>query len=716
MPAVLVAGMIIGGCTSQEPPTRATLPTVSTSSTNPPETGPFRLLYDLPQDSVMTWNADVVVGHELTVAAGSTFADGLAAAGIVDSTTEVRLDGVAETAALTGELVDVFTPTSGSIVGTIGGEGLDRDFSAEEIAALGNRRAGPPFRIDDLGQLRGGDSGAPGAVGVEISGIAPLLAVGPPLTEAVVDVGDRWELDVEGPLGSVLPLEVMVTGRKGGRFLLEVAGAAEPNLTEAIASVAGRPLLPGTADVTILDRLLTVASGTVRLDSIEVTGTMSFDPNLGLVTESRAVATVKLSYQLSDPRGGATAEVGERVDLESTRFYAQTTAGGLDAVLARLNLDPTTLAFLPLARIAGLGIANLEAGEELMAPLSAIRSDIFAAIVPAQVGTDAPVPVISFLLDGEVRGDPDVAVGVAEALNEAAPTLDEVSGRPVHRIEQGDEQWTFWSTPTHLFLTVGDAAVTDSIVASLMETPPPYRWQGGDCLDLPLPDTGVPFAPYGELHLSHCEATHSHEVIHVEELAEGPYPGEEAMVERADLRCGERFDVVIGGLDRGTTIEMITYLSNRPEWELGARYLGCMVYLGGAEGVVQQRGRLGGGGPDHPSDLKAGDCARGDVYVNCDDLHSVEIIGSVAFSQGPEASFPGITLVTTFTNNACAELLATYGVTAGELSIVAVGRPVTPYEWSTGIREFLCEAVAVEADGAAASVTGSFRSAWSTTP
>ncbi len=723
MSAVLVIGIVVTGCTRQQPPTRASLPTVSTSSTTSAEVGPRRLVYGLSPGSVMTWNSEIVVRHELRVAVadGSALADGLEAAGIVDSTTEVTLEGIAETAVLATELVDVFTATSGFIAGTIGGEEFDRAFSSEEITALSNRRAGPPFQIDELGHIRVGKSGSPGAVGVEISGIAPLVAVGPPLTDVVIDVGDRWEVEVPGPLGSVLPLEVKVTGRDGADLLLDVAGRVDPVVMVPIELAAGRPVLPGTADVTILDRLPSVASGTVSIESIELAAEMRFNPGLGFVIDNRVTATVNATYQVSDPRGGGTAEIGELVEIDWTRFFDQTSRDGLDPVLARLIVDPTTLAFRPLAAIAGLGIVDLESTrlDGLMVPFAAVRADIFAAIVPAQVGTEPPVAVISFLLDGEVRGDPAVAAGVAAALSRADPTKDEVAGQPVNRIEQVDQQWTFWSTPTHLFLAVGDADLTDPIVVRLMDSAKPYIWQSGDCLGFPFPDTGVPFAPFGELHLSHCEAIHSHEVIHVEELAAGPdapYPGEEAMVDRADLRCGGRFDAIVGGLDRDTTIEMVTYLPNQAEWELGARYLGCMVYLGGPEGVVPERGRLTSAAADHPSDLTTGDCARGDVRVDCEDPHPAEIIGSADFPDGPGAAFPGIRPGMEFADSACEDLLGRYGAIPGSLSIVAVGRPVSPYEWSTGVRDFLCQAAAVGADGTAVSVTGSFRTEWTPVP
>ena len=128
--AVLLIGMVVSACTRQQPPTRASLPTVATSSTTA-ETGQVRLSYGLPPDSVITWNSEVAVLHEVsvTVTGGPALADDLAAAVIVDTATELTLDGVAETAVLATELVDVFTASSGSLAGTIDGQRFDRGFS-----------------------------------------------------------------------------------------------------------------------------------------------------------------------------------------------------------------------------------------------------------------------------------------------------------------------------------------------------------------------------------------------------------------------------------------------------------------------------------------------------------------------------------------------------------------------------------------------------------
>ncbi|HKZ24603.1 MAG TPA: septum formation family protein, partial [Acidimicrobiia bacterium] len=106
----------------------------------------------------------------------------------------------------------------------------------------------------------------------------------------------------------------------------------------------------------------------------------------------------------------------------------------------------------------------------------------------------------------------------------------------------------------------------------------------------------------------------------------------------------------------------------------------------------------------------------GDVRVDCEDPHPAEIIGSADFPDGPGAAFPGSRPGTEFADSACEDLLGRYGAIPGSLSIVAVGRPVLPYEWSTGVRDFLCLAVAVGADGTAVSVTGSFRTEWTPVP
>lgn len=102
----------------------------------------------------------------------------------------------------------------------------------------------------------------------------------------------------------------------------------------------------------------------------------------------------------------------------------------------------------------------------------------------------------------------------------------------------------------------------------------------GDCLNMPEGTddvSGVTVRP--------CAKPHDAQVYAVGEVPEGEYPGDEAIQERVEHRCGERFEAVLGELPEADDLE-ITSLSPTLQGWPAYRGFSCLVHRNDGDRLV----------------------------------------------------------------------------------------------------------------------------------
>jgi Tol biopolymer transport system component len=90
----------------------------------------------------------------------------------------------------------------------------------------------------------------------------------------------------------------------------------------------------------------------------------------------------------------------------------------------------------------------------------------------------------------------------------------------------------------------------------------------GDAFDLSVPPAVVP-----------CDAPHDNEVVEMVNHADGPFPGEDALIDQAETECRAAFDAFYGATSdyEGFMFDWYVF-PNEVDWDAGARVSMCATY------------------------------------------------------------------------------------------------------------------------------------------
>lgn len=94
----------------------------------------------------------------------------------------------------------------------------------------------------------------------------------------------------------------------------------------------------------------------------------------------------------------------------------------------------------------------------------------------------------------------------------------------------------------------------------------------GDCFDEPPSDTDLVFVPEVD-----CADPHDHEVFHVEELADGDFPGDDEVAEAARGACLEPFATFVGVPWIESMLDYRWLAPTEASWSEGDREVVCFV-------------------------------------------------------------------------------------------------------------------------------------------
>ncbi|MEE8331734.1 MAG: hypothetical protein V3R84_08170, partial [Acidimicrobiia bacterium] len=161
----------------------------------------------------------------------------------------------------------------------------------------------------------------------------------------------------------------------------------------------------------------------------------------------------------------------------TTSGTPQTTTADEDLSPPEL-LDPFDLAEEPLANldIEGFDFDNVDGG---LVEAVQVRMSVFASLTSASVFDElvaddgAEVVAVSLYPAGAARGDPGLALAIAEAIGDASPSFADPEERPVggqttYEVIEADTAWILWANNTHLFITAGDRDSASEVMEAII--------------------------------------------------------------------------------------------------------------------------------------------------------------------------------------------------------------------------------------------------------
>ena len=95
----------------------------------------------------------------------------------------------------------------------------------------------------------------------------------------------------------------------------------------------------------------------------------------------------------------------------------------------------------------------------------------------------------------------------------------------------------------------------------------------GDCFDDPDDLTNV-----GSVAAVPCDQPHDNQVYAVFDLADGDWPGQDAVGEQAALGCIDRFDAAIGEAYETSPLDIAPLYPSADTWTAGDREVVCAAY------------------------------------------------------------------------------------------------------------------------------------------
>jgi hypothetical protein len=109
----------------------------------------------------------------------------------------------------------------------------------------------------------------------------------------------------------------------------------------------------------------------------------------------------------------------------------------------------------------------------------------------------------------------------------------------------------------------------------------PDRIAVGDCYDDPRSEEVDRF------DVVPCDEAHENEVFHLFQAEGGDYPGQEALLDIAAVRCrGEAFTDYVGVQLEESDLRVFQVLPTARSWRRGDREVVCVLYAGGGRPIV----------------------------------------------------------------------------------------------------------------------------------
>lgn len=108
-----------------------------------------------------------------------------------------------------------------------------------------------------------------------------------------------------------------------------------------------------------------------------------------------------------------------------------------------------------------------------------------------------------------------------------------------------------------------------------------FAFEVGDCFNDPEgadleSDEGAELTSVGAVP---CNEPHDNEVVHLFEVDDDDFPGEEALTARAQEACVGPFADYVGIAFEESELELFPFVPTKESWEQGDREIVCAVYL-----------------------------------------------------------------------------------------------------------------------------------------
>ena len=101
----------------------------------------------------------------------------------------------------------------------------------------------------------------------------------------------------------------------------------------------------------------------------------------------------------------------------------------------------------------------------------------------------------------------------------------------------------------------------------------------GDCFDDEASQTLGEVAEVSTVPIVDCGEPHDNEIFAIyDEVGSGPYPGIDALLERARTGCIERFDAFVGISYFDSELEVFSITPSEDGWDDGDREVICSLY------------------------------------------------------------------------------------------------------------------------------------------
>lgn len=702
--------------TTEASTTTTTVPTTTTTASLPPQV----LRHRLDDGRLVTY--DVTLG--LTMDTTSSGSDPMANEIVASITGTLEHLFIAETADGAVEIAQRIDG-EGSVTVESGGTTVTQEIGPQDVAGFG---AGAPLLVTRDGLPTSGRTGAATYFEAPTRVLDVLQTVGPIFGEAAVDVEDTWTVRVADPMIGPISVSTEIVGEEdsadGRTFAFEVTASATdlPIETSYAEAVQGGWVSGDVADAVSVEEV-GLASAELTFREVRLEGSGSFDPVEGRLV--RYSTTTTLGYEMDIGSGDemTTLEYGIEMTMD-LRLRDVAPAGDDDVarVLSAYSGDPFQAADQALPTPAGYVRGEFERTRlaTLFDKLADTRSDLvvagsFARFIGAD---DVAVDVGAITNGGALRGDPEIMSGLGTFWSGEAPTPTTAGSRPAVVVSVDGESWLIWASDTHTYVAIGEPDTARAVIAALADTVDPYLWQPGDCLDFSPFDGERPYSPFGTFGLVHCRSDHQYEVLHSETLPEGPdAPFPDDLPDRVADTCAGAFVAATGVTPIQSRLGYVRYSPDQAEWDRGARYIACVLYLPEDGAPSSIRGRLD---PDHPDLVRAyasGMCLRDMDPVSCSEPHSHEIVAVRTYDAPPSAPRPDDPqALFDELDERCAADEAEYGLTEGPVPTAVGSFSDIHFAWNEGTRDYYCVAFAPDEMGVAVEVVGSMTGEWSLAP
>lgn len=386
--------------------------------------------------------------------------------------------------------------------------------------------------------------------------------------------------------------------------------------------------------------------------------------------------------------------------------------------------DPYDLAEAALVDLEGFTV--VEEAPLLLDILDFRIGNLYDTVIRALVwdhvatGGDG-VLVAAIYPHAEFRGDPFLALGIAEVLADPDGELGEVvvAGHDIQRVFVDDVWWYVWANNTHALVAAGPEAAAEEAIAQLIAgNGDEYLWGPGDCLYLsPADGAFLPYAPYGRGMVVPCEGPHHFEVVYSGLVREPDAAFQVEQLTRDVLTaCDEGYESHTGLAQLDGVLDIIWFQPDLAEWGQGDRYGACVVFRTERSVPVVTTEPYAGAGDRVRIERQEGDCHRWTVLeprLDCDGPHDFEYLGAVELADAPGAEWPGPDDQDRL-EKVCRPLLEAKAsrVSVEQATLDVFTRSVGPHRWNLGHRTVQCFAFAADDVGTGLSIAGKISGDW----